>query len=120
MDKLDDIFSRQTEFMELLRQNDRLPEWPLDLTSKPGQRLIREVILNLIEELMEAVFTLRNKMHRMTDVRVFDEEHYREELSDALAFFVEVCVMSGIAPDELHAEYARKNAVVRERLLRGY
>lgn len=119
-DRLEEIFTKQTEFMELLRQNDRMPEWPIDLTTKPGQRLIKETVWNLVEELAEASFTLKNRMHRLTDARLIDEEHYREELGDAFAFFVEICILSGISPEDLHREYVRKNAVVKERLERGY
>lgn len=119
-DMLRDIFRRQGEFMEVLKDHDKLPEWPLDMTSKAGQRLVRETLLNMIEELMEASFTLRNKMHRLTDVRVLDFDHYREELGDALAYFMEICILSGIGPDDLYAEYCRKNQVVKERLAKGY
>lgn len=119
-DKLKDIFARQEEFMELLRQADKMPEWPVDLTTKPGQRLIKETIFNLCEELFEASFTLKNRMHRVTDAREIDYNHYREELGDALAYFIEVCIMSGISPEELYEEYCRKNAIVKERLQKGY
>lgn len=119
-DKLEDIFSRQEAFMEELRANDKLTEWPVDLTTKPGQRLIKETIYNSIEELMEASFTLKNKMHRLTDVRAIDIDHYKEELGDALAFFVEICIFSGIDANELHKEYCRKNSEVFERIRKGY
>jgi hypothetical protein len=52
-DMLEDMFERQTAFMEELRRNDKLPEWPVDLTTKPGQRLIKETIFNTIEELAD-------------------------------------------------------------------
>jgi hypothetical protein len=119
-DRLQDIFDRQTKFMEELRLNDKLPEWPLDLTTKPGQRQIKETIYNQMEELMEASFTLKNKMHRLSDVQVLDVGHYKEELGDALAFFIEVCILSGISPKELYEEYVRKNQIVLERLRSGY
>lgn len=120
MDKLEQVFTKQAEFMEMLRQADRMPEWPLDLTTKPGQRLAKEVIFNLIEELMEASFTLKNRMHRITDARLVDMDHYREELGDAFAFFIEICILSGMTPHDLFEEYSKKNAVVKERLARGY
>jgi len=119
-DMLFDMFERQSKFMELLKDNDKMPEWPIDITSKPGQRLIRETLLNMIEELMEASFCLRNKMHRVTDVRVIDVEHYKEELGDALAFFMEICILSGISPQDMYDEYCKKNAIVVKRLKDGY
>lgn len=119
-DKLEDMFKRQVEFMEMLRQNDKLPEYPVDMTSKPGQRLIKETIFNLCEELFEASFTLKNRVHRLTDARLYDRDHYREELGDALAYFLEVCILSGFSPQEIYEEYCAKNATVRERLQKGY
>jgi NTP pyrophosphatase (non-canonical NTP hydrolase) len=119
-DKLQDIFERQEKFMEELKLHDRLPEYPVDMTSKMGQRLIKEMIFNTIEELAEASFTLKNKMHRIADVQVMDAGHYKEELGDALAFFVEICILSGISAKELHEEYVRKNEIVKKRLRNGY
>ena len=75
-DMLEDVFERQERFMLELKDNDKMPEWPIDLTTKPGQRLIKETIYNLVEELMEASFTLKNKMHRISDDRSLDLDHY--------------------------------------------
>jgi NTP pyrophosphatase (non-canonical NTP hydrolase) len=115
-----DVFKRQEEFMELLRVNDKLPEWPVDLTIKPGQRLIKETAFNLSDELHEAMATLKNKQHRLTDDRTLDFAHYKEELGDAFAFFIEICILSGINADDLYEEYCHKNKAVKERLARGY
>lgn len=120
VDKLEDAFQKQREFMEMLVEADKLPEFPIDLTTKYGQRQIKEIVWNLVEELAEASFTLKNRMHRVTDHTDLDFEHYREELGDAFAFFLEICLMSGISPHELHAEYLRKNAIVKKRLEGGY
>lgn len=119
-DMLEDIFERQTRFMEELRANDKLPEWPVDLTTKPGQRLIKETIFNTIGEIAEASAVLKNKMHRLTDDRSLDLDHYKEELGDTLAFFIEICILSGIGAGEIFKEYCRKNQVVFERLRDGY
>ena len=119
-DMLKESFDRQEKFMELLRENDLMPEWPVDLTTKQGQRMIREVIQNLCEEIFEASFTLKNKTHRLTDDRAFDSAHYKEELGDAFAYLMEVCILSGISSEELYDEYCRKNAIVRQRLADGY
>jgi len=119
-DMLEDIFERQRVFMELLRENDVLPEYPVDLTTKPGQRLIRETMLNTIEELMEASFCLRNKVHKLSDDRSVDLDHYKEELGDALAYFVEACIFSGFTPKEIYEEYCRKNQIVQDRTRNGY
>jgi hypothetical protein len=119
-DKLEDAFSRQEEFMKILKDYDKLPEYPVDLTSKFGQRLAKEVVFNLSDELHEATATLKNKMHRISDDRSIDFDHYREELGDAFAFFMELCLISGISAEQLYDEYCRKNAIVRKRFESGY
>ncbi len=119
-DMLEQAFARQRAFMDELVANDKLPTYPIDLSSKGGQRLIKEMVFNCIEELCEASYTLKNRGHRITDDRTVDLTHYREELGDAFAFFLEICIMSGMSPAELFDEYSRKNAVVLERLQKGY
>lgn len=119
-DSLYEIFDRQREFMGELVEHDRLPEFPVDLTTKPGQRIVKEMIWNLVEEMAEASFVLKNRQHKITDDRTLDFAHFLEELGDAFAFFVEVCILSGIGPTELFAEYCRKNETVRQRLRDGY
>jgi NTP pyrophosphatase (non-canonical NTP hydrolase) len=119
-DMLEEAFQRQTSFMEELRRNDKLPEWPVDLTTKPGQRLIKETIFNTIEELAEASFTLKNRMHKLSDDRSLDIDHYKEELGDTFAYFMEICILSGFTAKELFEEYKRKNQVVFDRIKDGY
>lgn len=106
--------------MDMLVEHDRLPEYPVDLTTKPGQRMIKEMMLCLIEELMEASFTLKNRQHKISDDRELDVAHYREELGDAFAYFMEICLLSGISAEDLYEEYSSKNIVVRQRLKQGY
>jgi hypothetical protein len=116
-DKLEKSFLLQREFMDMLVEHDRLPEYPVDLTTKPGQRLIKEYVANTIFELAEAAQTLRNRNHTIKDVPELDFDHYLEELGDAFAFLMEVSILSGITPDRLYDEYRRKNQLVRQRLL---
>ena len=49
-DKLEDVFNRQAELMDLLIMGDKLPEAPVDITSKPGQRLIKELGLPIMSQ----------------------------------------------------------------------
>ena len=119
-DKLEKAFLLQTEFMSMLVEHDKFPEYPVDLTTKIGQRFVKECIFNLVEELMEASFTLKNRQHKLSDDTELDFEHYREELGDAFAYFIEVCLLSGISAEDLYLEYFRKNGVVRKRLQDGY
>jgi len=119
-DKLDDMFDRQREFMELLRQHGKLPDYPVDMTSKEGQGWINKFAWDSVRELVEAVQELKNKSHRVTDVREFDREKYLEELADACAFFVEVLVLSDVTADEFYEAFCRKKDIVKKRLEEGY
>lgn len=119
-DMLNDAFTKQVEFMSELKENDLMPEFPVDLTSKSGQRLVKETIYNMFEEMFEASYILKNRSHRLTDEKKIDREHFREEIGDAFAYFMEVCVLAGIGPHELYQEFLRKNRIVKERLRKGY
>jgi NTP pyrophosphatase (non-canonical NTP hydrolase) len=120
VDTLKDAFRRQTELMQALKAGDKLPEWPIDLTSKYGQRLIKELIWAMVEEMAEASFILKNRSHRFTDHTDVDFAHFKEELADAFSYFIEICVYAGIDHDELFKEYCRKNYVVKKRVQDGY
>ena len=119
-DMLEEMFRRQGETMDLLIMGDKLPECPIDISSKPGQRLIKELIFAMIEEMAEASFILKNRAHRFTDHTDVDFAHFKEELADAYSYFVEICKYAGISAQELYEEYCRKNNTVKERIRTGY
>lgn len=119
-DKLDKVFAFQREFMDMLVEHDKFPEYPVDLSTKPGQRFFKETAFNMIEELMEASFTLKNRMHKLSDDTEVDMPHFREELGDAFAYFIELVILAGMTPQDLYDEYCRKNQIVRDRLRNGY
>ena len=114
-----DMFVRQSINMKILEEKDVLPPWPVDLTTKQGQRMIKEIAGDCHGELWEATYTLKNKLHKFQDDRSFDREHYLEELGDTLAYFIELCILSGISHDELYREFCRKNKEVRENFING-
>ena len=120
VDRLQDMFARQTDLMEILKSGDKLPEWPIDLTSKYGQRQIKELIWAMVEEMAEASFILKNRSHRFTDHTDVDFAHFKEELADALAYFIEISIFAGIDFQELYEEYCRKNQIVKQRVEKGY
>ncbi len=118
---LRDMFDAQASFMQLLREKRGFPAFPVDLRSKDGQRLLKDTAHSAMDELHEALQHLKNsKAHRATEVVDFDRQKYVEELVDHLHYYVELCILSGISADELHAAYADKDAVNRERIASGY
>lgn len=118
---LQEMFEQQERFMKLLQQERSFPDFPVDITSKDGQKVIKDYSHECMHELFEAVHMLRNsKSHRATDVRELDREKYVEELVDALHYFVEVCILSGISADELHGAYMQKGETNSRRIVDGY
>lgn len=119
-DKFDEIFRDQRDFMELLQRERNFPEFPVDITSKEGQKLLKTISYELTDELHEARQHLKNKSHRATLINEVDREAYVEELADSLHYFVELLIASGITPDEIFDSYMRKGEVNRKRIVGGY
>jgi dimeric dUTPase (all-alpha-NTP-PPase superfamily) len=69
-------------------------------------------------ELWEANSLLKNsKDHRITDVNDFDRKKYVEECVDALHYFFEIMIASGITKQELVDAYLEKGEVNKRRIL---
>jgi hypothetical protein len=115
------MFELQRSFMELLQAKRGFPQFPVDTRSRDGQRLLQDTAHYAMDELHEAMQHLKNsKAHRATEVSDFDRQKYVEELVDHLHYFVELCILSGITDDELHAAYVAKDGVNRMRVHDGY
>ena len=98
-----------------------LQKWPVDITSKEGQQAVRDTVLKGVEEMFEALAHLKNhKAHRLTEVKDFDQEEFLEEYVDAFNFFLAVPIMLGISADELFEAYLKKDAIICERIKKGY
>lgn len=127
-DKLDQIFSAQKGLMvnyktiaeghysKIFKQEVKFSDevfagGAYNIHTKEGNYLIRDMINATIQELGEAVQVLKNwKAWKQTEIPS-DEGHFKEELIDALHFFVEACILAGIDPKELHDLYFKKNEV---------
>lgn len=71
---------------------------------------IKMLNADVIEELMEAMNTLKNKRWKQSEVTT-DAVHFYEELIDALHFFVEMCITAGMTAEDVARIYHRKHAV---------
>ena len=121
MDKLDQIFDKQTVLYNKFRRVDpTLPLLPVNLSSKENQRVFRNCALDLIEELMEAIHELKNKSHRQTNVVDYDEEAFKEELIDTATYMVELLLLAGYDADKFYSDYSKKNAINHMRIEDGY
>jgi len=122
-DSLKDIFDLRTSFMAALEnaKPGSYPEWPLDISTKKSQQVLRETALKGIEEMFEALQHLKNwKPHRDTEVSGFNREEFLEEVVDAFNYFLSVLVLVGVTDTEFFEAYKSKDAVIRDRLLNGY
>jgi len=119
-DRLELMFLAQRDLMDKFIEADKLPNYPIDITSKHGQRQIKELTWAMVEEMAEASYILKNRSHRFTDHTDVDFAHFKEELADALAYFLEICVFANISPQELYDEYCKKNTIVKGRVEEGY
>jgi phosphoribosyl-ATP pyrophosphohydrolase len=85
-DKLQAIFDRQMELLLKYREIEGMPYGvpPLPLDTALGQKWVRDFMWRVTEELAEA-YECRNA-----------QDHFVEEISDAIHFLVELFILSGI------------------------
>ena len=120
-DKLISMFTQQEEFMSLLKKKRNFPNFPVDLETKVGQNTLKEITHNCMDELFEANQELKNsKQHRATEVSGFNRDAYVEELVDALHYFFEIVIASGVSSDELYDAYMKKGDINTKRIENGY
>lgn len=89
-DRLQVIFQKQDE----LRQLFGVPILNLDVPA--DQSLAREFAWNTIEEISEALEVVTGSRNR---------EHIKDEVADALSFYVELFIMCGISADDLKCSH---------------
>lgn len=120
-DKLTKMFEQQKQFMELLKAERGFPEFPVDLSKKEGQQILKKIAHECMHELFEANQMLKNsKDHRITQDSAIDKDLYLEELSDALHYFFEIVILSGITDEELYESYIKKGEKNTTRIKNGY
>lgn len=121
MDKLEEMWTQQYEFMNLLREKRGFVSFPVNTESKEGQKILKQITHECMHELFESNSILKNsKDHRATDVSGFDRESYVEELCDALHYFFEIAILSGVSIEELHSMYMKKGKINVDRIEKGY
>ena len=120
-DRFVEMWNQQKSFMDLLVKERGFPQFPVDLSTKVGQKFITDTMHHCTDELHEARQHLKNaKTHRLTQVTDIDRSAYLEELNDAFHLFLEVVIASGFSIDELFESYIEKGKVNVERIVKGY
>ena len=122
-DMLKEMFDLRQKFMiEMKEANSSIyPEWPVDLTDKASQQVLRDTALKGVEEMFEALQHLKNwKPHKQTEVKEFNREEFLEEVVDAFKNFFSLLVLTGVDANELFDAYIKKDTIIHDRLRTGY
>lgn len=122
-DRLEEIFVMREEFMVLIKEKykDSYPEWPLNISEKQSQKVIRETLLKGVEEMFEALGHLKNwKPHRDTEIPEIDKDAFLEEIVDSFNYFFSLIILCGITPDEFYKSFLAKDDIIRRRIKQGY
>ena len=124
MDKLDEMFRLRQSFMEAMKDAKPgiYPSWPVDISEKESQQLLRDTALKGVEEMFEALQHLKNwKTHRQTDVGGgFDRDEFLEEMVDAYNYFFALMINLGVTEDEFFEAFLKKHDIIIDRLKTGY
>ena len=123
IDKLDAIFDLRKNFIRQieLTKPGTYPDWPVDITSKKSQQLIRDLALKGVEEMFEALGHFKNwKPHRDTESPEVDKDEFLEEVVDAFNYFLSMLVLMNISAEDLYSAYAKKDKKIHDRLKNGY
>lgn len=119
--KLEKMWVQQEDFIRLLQEKRGFPRLPIDISTKPGQKLLKDIRNHIMEELFEAGQHLKNaKSHRATEIPEVDFEAYTEECVDVLHLLFELVIASGISLDKLVDAYLKKGDVNTKRIENGY
>ena len=121
---LEEIFLRRKEFLSLLIEKypGAFPDrWPVDITKKDSQKFLRQIALNGVEEMFEALGHLKNwKPHRTSDMPEVDQEEFLEEIVDAFNYFFNLLILCGIDHDKFFDAFNKKHEIIKNRLNNGY
>ena len=97
------------------------PAWPVDISKKESQQVLRDTAPKGVEEMFEALQHLKNwKPHRDTEIVDFNSEEFLEEVVDAFNYFLSVLVLVGVSEEEFFDAYKKKDKIIRDRLSDGY
>lgn len=82
---LEDIFTRQTQLINKYQEIEQMPEWPMSIHTRGGQKWIKDFLWRTSEELAESyeAYIGSNEVHQI------------EELIDALHFITELVLLVG-------------------------
>lgn len=122
-DMLHDIFKMQQALEDKYRPIEKkngIPQKDSNSIDDPlSQYTIKDMAYRCITEIVEATECLKNKPWKQAHIPT-DVEHLKEELADALHFFLALCLLVGMDADQLYWYYMKKNKVNGWRIKSGY
>jgi len=121
-DRLQEIFTLREEFMrEIADKRGAYGSWPVDISQKKSQQLVREVTLKGVEEIFEALGELKNwKNHRLSENTSFNRELFLEEMVDSFNYFTAALILLGVDSEEFFEAFLKKDVIIHKRLEEGY
>lgn len=121
-DRLQEIFTLREEFMrEIADKRGAYGTWPVDISQKKSQQLVREVTLKGVEEIFEALGELKNwKNHRLSENTSFNRELFLEEMVDSFNYFTAALILLGVDSEEFFEAFLKKDVIIHKRLEEGY
>lgn len=128
---LDAMFELQKAILKQYIALEDLPQYPIELHTRKGQKVLKDFAYRFIEELGEAYEVLALGYGAVSTNHTEEAQEYirlyNEELADAWHFMVELLLYSGVGPDEIrqwmyrygkdHEEFG--NLMSRESILGG-
>lgn len=121
--KLSKMLELREKFMKDLAEKRPavLQSWPVDISKKESQQIVRDTVLKGVEEMFESLQHIRGwKPHRMTEISEFDRGSFLEEYVDAFNYFLSVLVMLDVSADEFFEAYEKKDSIIHDRLKKDY
>lgn len=82
---LEEVFEKQLAVMHKYAEIEKMPEWPLNVNTREGQKWFKDFLWRTTEEIAESYEAFQDG----------HETHTIEELADALHFFVELLILAG-------------------------
>lgn len=109
--------------MHLIKEKypETYTSWPVNISEKNSQVILRDTALKGVEEMFEALQHLKNwKPHRESDIPEVDKEEFLEEVVDAFNYFFSLLILTGFDSEDFMKAFDKKDKVIRDRLTKGY
>lgn len=103
VESLEKVFELQKEILESYIKIEGMPMYPLNINTKESQKMLKDFSGRIIEELgegFESYLIMLELFHNGSDEKLMIPhlQNFNEEISDALHFWLELMIFSGVTP----------------------